>query len=158
MAIKRVSVYDMDGTIVCSLHRYRTVINANGKEVIDLAHWRANEYRAMDDSLLPLAAQYQADLQDPSCYVVIATARVLNEPDMQFIREKLGMPNYIISRPKDCTLSGGVLKVRGLRKFLNLRNFKGAVFTFYEDNRAYLDYVCTTLGINGVFVESKQGH
>ena len=50
MAIKRVRIYDMDGTIVCSMHRYRTVIDDRG-ERIDLEYWRENEYRALDDSL-----------------------------------------------------------------------------------------------------------
>ena len=83
--IKRVSVYDMDGTIVCSLHRYRTILGENG-ERIDLDYWRENECRAMDDSLLPLAKQYQSDLTDPECYVIIATARVLRDADNEFIK------------------------------------------------------------------------
>ena len=61
--INRVSIYDMDGTIVCSLHRYRTIVDDNG-ERIDLQYWRENEYRAGDDSLLPLANQYRMDLKD----------------------------------------------------------------------------------------------
>ena len=67
--IKRVSIYDMDGTIVCSLHRYRTIVDDSG-ERIDLDYWRQNEYRAMDDSLLPLAEQYRKDLKDENCFVV----------------------------------------------------------------------------------------
>ena len=95
--INRVAIYDMDGTIVDSSHRYRTIIDANG-ERIDLDHWRENEFRAMDDSLLPLFEQYRADLADDNCYVIIATARVMNEPDWQFVREILGEPDYFISR------------------------------------------------------------
>lgn len=158
MAITRVQIYDMDGTIVDSTHRYRTVIGADGVERIDLQYWRENEYRAMDDSLLPLAAQYKADLADPNCYVIIATARVLNDPDIRFINEILGKPDYIISRKPNSNISGGVLKVNGLRKFLNLKNFKNAVFTFYEDNKSYLNKVVSELNINGVFCQSNQGH
>ena len=153
MAIKRMAIYDMDGTIVCSLHRYRAI---NGK--IDLAYWRENEFRAMDDSLLPLADQYKADLADPECYVVIATARVLHDPDKQFIREVLGEPDYIISRAPDDTRSGGLLKVLGLQKFFNLKNFKNASVVFYEDNAAYLKTVCDKFNIRGVYVPSQQGH
>lgn len=147
------AIYDMDGTIVCSLHRYRAV---NGK--IDLAYWRENEHRAMGDSLLPLADQYKADLADPECYVVIATARVLHNPDKQFIREVLGEPDYIISRAPDDTRSGGLLKVLGLQKFFNLKNFKNASVVFYEDNAAYLKTVCDKFNIRGVYVPSQQGH
>ena len=153
MAITRIAIYDMDGTIVDSTHRYRAVNNK-----IDLDYWRANEYRAMDDSLLPLAEQYKRDLQDANCYVIIATARVMHEPDYQFVREILGEPDYLISRKDGDTISGGILKIRGLQKFFNLKNFRNAAAVFYEDNTAYLKAVCDKFNIMGVYVPSRQGH
>lgn len=154
--IKNVKIYDMDGTIVCSLHRYKT--NESGT-AIDLQYWRDNEYRAFDDSLLPLAAEYKADLLNPETYVIIATARVLNEPDMAFIREKLGMPNYIISRRGNTdTRSGKELKIKGLQKFFNLKSFRNAKAVFFEDNMQYLKAVCDHFKITGVYVPSLQGH
>jgi hypothetical protein len=138
--IKKVSIYDMDGTIVCSLHRYRTIVDENG-EKIDLGYWRENEYRALDDSLLPLAEQYKADLRNENCFVIIATA-----------------PDYIISRRDGDNISGGTLKINGLAKFFNLKSFKDAEFTFYEDNTNYLKAVCDRFNIRGVYVPSKQGH
>lgn len=155
--ITRVAIYDMDGTIVCSLHRYRTIIHPDG-ERIDLDYWRENEYRALDDSLLPLVHQYWQDLADPECYVIIATARVLREPDMQFIEETLGNPDYIVSRADGDTQSGKTLKIGGLAKFFNLLNFQEADFVFYEDNIEYLKAVCDRFGIRGVYIPSKQGH
>ena len=155
--INRVAIYDMDGTIVCSLHRYRTIVDENG-ERIDLNYWRENEYRAMDDGLLPLAEQYKKDLQDENCYVIIATARVLRDADNTFIREILGEPDYIISRTDGDTISGGKLKINGLAKFFNLNNFKNADFVFYEDNVHYLKAVCDRFNIRGVYIPSKQGH
>ena len=155
--INRVSIYDMDGTIVCSLHRYRTIVDEKG-ERIDLQHWRENEYRASEDSLLPLAEQYQKDLQDENCYVIIATARVLRDADRAFIRDVLGEPDYIISRIDGDTISGGTLKINGLAKFFNLKPFADAEFTFYEDNANYLKAVCDRFGIRGVYIPSKQGH
>ena len=155
--IKRVSIYDMDGTIVCSLHRYKTIIDDNG-ERINLDYWRENEYRAMGDSLLPLAQQYKADLNDENCYVIIATARVLHTADNTFITEILGDPDYIISRVDGDNTSGGKLKIAGLTKFFNLLSFKDAEFTFYEDNTTYLKAVCDRFNIRGVYVPSKQGH
>jgi hypothetical protein len=153
--IKRVSIYDMDGTIVCSLHRYRTMPCGTK---IDLEYWRANEHKAYDDNLLPLAKQYQNDLADPDCYVIIATARVLGDADMAFITDKLGTPNYIISRKAGDAVSGSILKIRGLQKFFNLKNFKLAAWTFYEDNTSYLKAVCDKFNITGVYIPSKQGH
>ena len=153
MAIRKVSIYDMDGTIVCSMHRYRTI---NGK--IDLAYWRENQHLAMNDSLLPMAKQYQADLLDPECYVIIATARVMNEPDYSFVNNVLGKPDYLISRKDGDSISGGILKIRGLTKFFNLKNFQNAEVTFYEDNATYLKTVCDRFKIRGVYIPSDQGH
>jgi hypothetical protein len=153
MAIRKVSIYDMDGTIVCSMHRYRAV---DGK--IDLQYWRDNQHLAMNDSLLPMAKQYQADLSDPACYVIIATARVMNEPDYAFVQNVLGQPDYLISRNEGDSISGGKLKINGLTKFFNLKNFANAEFTFYEDNATYLKTVCDKFGIRGVYVPSSQGH
>lgn len=155
--ITKVSIYDMDGTIVCSLHRYRTIVDDNG-ERIDLDYWRQNEYRAMDDSLLPLAQQYRQDLADENTFVIIATARVLREADNKFIADILGEPDYIISRCDGDTVSGSKLKIAGLTKFFNLKPFQNAEFTFYEDNTTYLKAVCDRFNIRGVYVPSRQGH
>lgn len=155
--IKRVAIYDMDGTIVDSSHRYRTIVDDNG-ERIDLEYWRENEYRAMQDGLLPMFEQYQKDLNDPECYTIIATARVMNAPDWQFVNEILGMPDYFISRNPGDSQSGKTLKINGLAKFFNLRNFKNADFVFYEDNISYLKAVCDRFNIRGVYIPSVQGH
>ena len=157
MAIKRIRIYDMDGTIVCSLHRYRTIIDDRG-ERIDLAYWRENEHLALDDSLLPLVQEYWQDLSDPETYTIIATARVLGDADREFISTKLGEPDYIVSRKAGDTQSGKTLKIGGLAKFFNLVNFKTDDVVFYEDNVQYLKAVCDRFGIRGVYIPSKQGH
>lgn len=156
--IRKLAIYDMDGTIVDSSHRYRTVTNPDGSERIDLDYWRANEHLAMQDKLLPLADQYRQDLQDPECYVIIATARVINRPDARFIDKVLGVPDYIISRKPDDSVSGKDLKCNGLQKFFNLKNFREADAVFYEDNTSYLKAVCDRFNIRGVYVPSVQGH
>lgn len=155
MAIKEIKIYDMDGTIVDSTHRYKTMPCGTK---IDLAYWRDNEYRAYDDSLLPLAEQYKKDIKNPECYVIIATARIIREEDMRFIQDKLGMPNHIISRKENDNRSGGLLKVLGLKKFFNLKNFKQAKAVFFEDNASYLKTVCDYFKIEGVYIPSNQGH
>lgn len=154
--MKRIAIYDMDGTIVCSLHRYKTIDNK-----IDLQYWRDNEYRAGDDSLLPLAAQYKTDLADNDCFVIIATARILREPDMLFINNKLGKPDYIISRGEKDSRSGALLKVLGLKKLFSLKQFAkigSDMIVFYEDNVSYLKAVCDKFNCRGVYIPSKQGH
>jgi phosphoglycolate phosphatase-like HAD superfamily hydrolase len=157
MKITRVSIYDMDGTIVDSSHRYRTIVGEDG-ERIDLDHWRENQHLAMLDGFLPLVKQYLADLADPNCYVIIATARVMNAPDWQFVKEKLGEPDYFISRRDGDTQSGKTLKCNGLARFFNLVNFRDAEFTFYEDNVDYLKAVCDRFKIRGIYIPSVQGH
>ena len=153
--IKEIKIYDMDGTIVDSTHRYKT-LDCGTK--IDLQYWRDNEYRAYNDSLLPLAEQYKKDIQNPECYVIIATARIIRDEDMRFIKDKLGVPNYIISRKENDSRSGGLLKILGLKKFFNLKNFKKAKAVFFEDNASYLKVVCDYFKIEGVYIPSKQGH
>lgn len=157
-AIRKISIYDMDGTIVDSSHRYRTVTNEHGDTKIDLEYWRTNEYKAMDDGLLPLAEQYRAELNDSSVYVIIATARVMSNPDWQFVNEILGKPDYFISRKSGDNISGSKLKINGLQKFFNLRQFRKADAVFYEDNTSYLKAVCDHFNIRGVYIPSKQGH
>jgi len=154
--MKRIAIYDMDGTIVCSLHRYKTIDNK-----IDLQYWRDNEYLAGDDSLLPLAEQYKTDLADNDCFVIIATARILREPDMLFINDKLGKPDYIISRGEKDSRSGALLKVLGLKKLFSLKQFAkigSDMIVFYEDNVSYLKAVCDKFNCRGVYIPSKQGH
>lgn len=155
--IKQVKIYDMDGTIVDSLHRYAT-IEREGKIFIDLPYWVANKDKAMKDTLLPLAKEYQKDILNPEVYVIIATARVLYEPDTRFIREILGQPDYIISRKEGDIQSGITLKINGLTKFFNLVNFRKAQFIFFEDNASYLKGVCDKFKILGVYTPSLQGH
>jgi hypothetical protein len=154
----KVRIYDMDGTIVDSMHRYRTIIGPDNIERIDLDYWRENEYRAMDDGLLPMANQYMEDLDNPYIYVIIATARVIGTADMQFIEEVLGKPDYLISRKKGDNQSGKTLKINGLQRFFNLKQFRTADAIFYEDNIQYLKAVCDHFNITGVYIPSKQGH
>ncbi len=157
--MKRIRIFDMDGCIVCSRHRYRSVKQTDGVERIDLQYWRDNEYRAYDDSLLPMADEYKRFLACPDTFVVIATARVLNDPDRRFIADKLGQPNHIISRAADDSRSGGLLKVLGLKRLFALKQFHGITdIVFYEDNVSYLKTVCDEFGIRGVYVPSVQGH
>jgi hypothetical protein len=154
----RLHIYDMDGTIVDSLHRYRTVLREDGRPAIDLAHWIANEHRAYDDSLLPLAAQYQRDLHNPRVFTVIATARALGVPDRRFIRDKLGVPDALVSRAGRSDARGGAdLKISGLRRVIEKYKLHNAQKHFWEDNFSYLQKVCQAIGAKGYLIPSAQG-
>lgn len=158
MSFSRVAIYDMDGTIVDSSHRYRTVTGTDNITRIDLQYWRDNEYRAMQDGLLPLADQYMHDNASSEVYTIIATARVMHAPDWQFVDQVLGKPNYFISRTDGDIRSGAKLKILGLQKFFNLKPFRTADAVFYEDNVAYLKAVCDHFKIRGIYIPSVQGH
>lgn len=156
--MKDIHAYDMDGTIVCSMHRYSTVRGKDGIERIDLPYWRENEYRAKQDILLPLAKQYQADRLDTGIITVIATARHIQEPDLWFIRNILGMPDYIVCRKSaDDSRGGADIKIAGLAMIARIAGGISNIH-FWEDNRSYLDKVCATLGAVPHFVPSRQGH
>jgi hydroxymethylpyrimidine pyrophosphatase-like HAD family hydrolase len=153
---KEIHIYDMDGTIVCSMHRFKTL--PNGK--IDLAYWIENctPEKIAQDSLLPLAEQYKAQLADLDVYVVIATARVIETADMAYIENVLGMPNKIISRNgRSDTRKGADMKIAGLRFLNNLKQFKNAAKHFYEDNKDYLYPVAEKLNATPHFIKSNQG-
>lgn len=160
--MKRIRIYDMDGTIVCSLHRYRTIMCEDGAERIDLQYWRDNQHKALDDSLLPFHEQYKQDKECPDTFTVIATARVMNTADWQMVGEKVGAPDHFISRAANDSRSGGLLKILGLKRLFALKQFHGiSDIVFYEDNASYLKTVCDYFadkGMTGVYRPSQQGH
>lgn len=154
--IKEIHIYDMDGTIVDSSHRFR--VGSNGK--IDLQYWLDNctPEKIEKDTLLPLANQYKKQLADPSVYVIIATARVLEAADWNYIKNVLGMPNKVVSRNgRSDTRKGADMKIAGLRFLKNLKQFRNATKHFYEDNKDYLYPVAKYLNAKAHFIPSKQG-
>ena len=125
-----IHVYDLDGTVISSSHRYRTI---PGENRIDLEHWRANDIPEMiaKDSLLPHAAQYMADIKNPRIYVIVATARacVPGDANYKFLRDRLAMPNKFIHRKGvNDNRKGAKLKIDGIRPLLNLKQFQNALF------------------------------
>ena len=156
--IKTIHVFDMDGTIVSSEHRYR-IEPETGK--IDLAHWIENCKPEMieKDHLLPHAALYKALLNDPTAYVVIATARFMQDADFEYVKQNLGMPDKIVYRHKDNNhMKGAEMKIAGLRFLNNLKQFQSAIRYFYEDNKEYLYPVAGFLNAQAIFVPSEQGY
>jgi len=156
MAIKRIEIFDMDGTLVCSLHRFRTD-PVTGK--IDLPFWIANDIpeKIAQDSLLPLADYYKACVADPEIYTIIATARVLKKADYDFIRDNLGLPDKIFGRVLGDHTKGVTLKTRALQFLRNLKQFREIPAHFHEDNIEYLKGVCDNLNLIGHYYPSKQG-
>lgn len=160
-------VYDCDGVLVDSSARYRTVNHPVKGVVIDLAFWRENCHTALEvDKLLPHAAEYQNALyNDANAFVVIATARQMSVgcAEMRHICEVLGKPQALIYRKEGDNRGGAELKLAGLRKLLNLKQFKNVRVEIYEDNNAYMQKMCDTIkawgfDVIGHYIPSEQGH
>lgn len=133
---KKIHVYDCDGVLVDSAHRYRNKPDGT----IDLDYWfkmRTPE-NIMRDELLPLAKQYKADCANPEIYTVICTSRASDPADIRFINEKLGAPNKLIMRPFGNMEGDAILKRRALSRLFNLRQFAKLPRFFWEDNKKNL--------------------
>lgn len=160
----KIKVFDIDGLLVDSSHRYRT--GADGK--IDLPYWRAkdNWYFIMQDKNLPFAEYYKKCLADDNIYVIIATARacVLGDGNYHYIKFKLGMPNRFIHRQGEGDNRGGAaLKIAGIKPILNLKQFRNCKIDVYEDNSDYLRDITHAMRDSGHecvghFNPSYQGH
>jgi hypothetical protein len=154
--IKQIDIWDMDGTIVDSSHRYR--LGANGR--IDLQHWIDNEHLVLGDTLLPLVDTYRESLADDSIYTIIATARTWCNLTETFARDTLGYPDHVIARKnREDTRGGAELKIHGIKKLLNLKQFQDVdSIHVFEDNADYLKTLCDTLGATGHYFPSVQGY
>ena len=162
--ILKIKIYDLDGTLIDSSHRYRT--DETGKR-IDLDYWRQNETpeKIMQDKFLALKKWLDIDLKRPDTYVIYATARACVEGDSnyQFLEHHGILPDKFIHRrgPED-SRGGAALKIEGIKPLLNLKQFKNATIHVFEDNINYLyDMVQALKGrhpIVGHFVPSEQGH
>lgn len=155
--IKRLHIFDFDGTLVDSSHRYRTMPCGTR---IDLDYWIANEGKALDDSPLPLADYFRTLLNSAEDYVIIATARIWDTLSQQFAEiHGLEAQTVFARRDRQDTRGGADLKIEGVKKLLNLRQFQGIKsIHVYEDNVDYLKKICDTLGAKGHYYPSQQGH
>lgn len=100
-------IFDLDGTVIDSTHRQAS--HPDG--TLDLEHWVENSTPALieRDTLLPLADVMRAAIMRGDD-VIICTARVLAEADLDFLeRRGLYVPD-ILSRPEGCNWPDPVLK------------------------------------------------
>ena len=156
-------VFDIDGVLLDSTHRYKTIQTENG-EKLDLNHWRKNEKHCKRDKPLELAEKYKKLLNQKNAYVIIATSRIIKRNDYRLIKVKLGLPHAIVSRNNNAQ-KGGHLKLNGVLSVMdkaNLYNIKK--INIYEDNIDYLKVIAdglrNALNIqpNAHYIVSSQGH
>jgi hypothetical protein len=159
--MNHLEIYDLDGTVIDSSHRYKT---AECGTKIDLNHWRENctPEKIAQDKLLPLAHKMKKSMSDPKKCVVVATARVMQKADFDYIIENLGIPDYMVYRKENDIRKGADLKNQGIEKFVgDVSRFKS--IKIFEDNITYLDGMQKHLSkknanVQAIFVPSNQGH
>ena len=138
MSFKKIHVYDLDGVLVDTAHRYRNKPDGS----IDLDYWFANRTKEKIalDTLLPHAQQYMDDCVDPHTYTIICTSRMYNVLDIEFIVGHLGAPDKLIMRPEtQMKARDDFLKFNQLRQVFNLRQFKNLRRVLWEDNPQNID-------------------
>lgn len=165
--IKKIKIYDLDGTLIDSSHRYK--LGKNGK--IDLQHWRDNDTPEIvkNDTFLDLFEWVKIDLKRKDTFVIFATARacIPNDHNYQFLRDNNVFPDMFIHRQGEKDMRGGAaLKIEAIKPLLKLKKFENATIHIFEDNIQYLhDMVMSLKGdfskgrkVVGHFVPSVQGH
>ena len=118
-------IYDLDHTVIDSSHRQATLPNGD----LDLAHWIENNTREkiMRDKLLPLAGHWKTQ-RSRGCEIVVCTARVMGEHDLDFLdKHGLYWDGMISRSPKDAS-PDAVLKERGLRLYAHEQRVSWARF------------------------------
>jgi hypothetical protein len=155
--IKRIHIFDFDGTLVDSSHRYKTMPCGTK---IDLDYWIANEHKTLEDSLLPLAETFKALLNSAEDYVIIATARIWCSLSEEFASmHNMEADAIFARRDRHDTRGGAALKITGVKKLLNLKQFQNVeTMHVYEDNVDYLKTMCDALQAEGHYYPSQQGH
>ena len=132
-------IWDLDGTVIDSSHRYSTLANGD----IDLPRWIADNTRENieQDKLLPLARLMRSNYRQGDI-VIICTARVLGVWDHCFLAENGIKAQFILSRAIGDNRGDAELKRQKLfALFADLkvpfaRWSKAA--TFYDDNLGVL--------------------
>ena len=133
-------IWDLDGTVIDSSHRYSTLENGD----IDLPKWIADNTRENieQDTLLPLARLMRSNYRQGDI-VIICTARVLGVWDHVFLADHGIKAHFILSRAIGDNRGDAEMKRQKLLAlFADLkvplaRWTRNA--TFYDDNQGVLN-------------------
>ena len=130
---KRIMVFDLDETIIDSKHR--TPNHPDGTLNLEKYFAMKNRESIFRDSLLPLARFFKS-LNRKENYIVICTARAMDQNDYDFLNH-FGLDAHIIMcRPLDGSENGikdPILKARKLQRLKNLKQFKGLPMFMWDD-------------------------
>lgn len=135
-------VYDLDGTVICSLHRKATLEDGS----LDLEHWIENSTpeKVASDSLLPLVSLMRKNWRTGHT-IIVCTARVLSDADYAFFLENDIPFHTMLSRPEGCTMSDHTLKDIQLRLYAQNLGISWKRFcsesVLYDDNGQVLKHL-----------------
>mgnify|MGYP003679368977 FL=1 len=145
--MNRYKIWDLDGTVIDSSHRYSTLPNGD----IDLPRWIADNTRANieQDTLLPLARLMRSNYRQGDI-VIICTARVLGVWDHCFLADHGIKAQFILSRALGDNRGDAEMKRQKLLALFADLKIPFARWTrnatFYDDNQGVLD-MAEKLGI-----------
>jgi hydroxymethylpyrimidine pyrophosphatase-like HAD family hydrolase len=132
--MKRVVVFDLDETLIDSAHR--TPNNADGTLNLERYFELKTRENTMQDSLLPLANIFKSLCRSEN-YIVICTARQMQEMDYEFLQMHGLHYHKMLCRPVDGSenhLRDGQLKRSKLQRLRNLRQFRNLPFVMFDDS------------------------
>ena len=138
-------IFDLDGTVIDSSHRKATLPDGS----LDLAGWIENSTpeKIRKDSLLPLAAVMR-QLFPNSEELLICTARVMGEADLEYLAENGLFFDGLLSRPLGNRLPDDVLKEMLLRDHATRSGLTWEQFTqsahMFDDNAHVIDTLQAT--------------
>ena len=146
------TIFDLDGTIVNSDHRKLTLNDGS----INLDHWRENctREKIFADTLLPLANHWRAvqDIRDN--FIIVCTARVMSEADIDFLNSHDLRYEFLISRTEGDKRGDAMMKFCKLYELahnlsLSWRGFASRCEMF-DDNLEVIDL----LSASGIMVNN----
>jgi len=128
--IKNILIFDLDGTTIDSSHRQATKPDGT----LDLAHWfeNATPEKIFQDKLLPLSQQMHKRCKAGD-YVIICTARTLQDADFEYLQNHGLCVDKIIYRPKGNMTPDAELKSKQLSQLFNLKQFKNKNKVMFDD-------------------------
>lgn len=132
--MKRIVVFDLDETIIDSAHR--TPNRPDGTLDLERYFELKNRESIFRDSLLPLADTFKRLCRRDN-YVVICTARAMNQDDFDFLAAHGLDAHLVLCRPLDGSenhIKDPVLKARKIQRLRNLRQFAGKPVVMFDDS------------------------
>lgn len=135
-------IYDLDHTVIDSSHRQLTLADGS----LDLAHWIENNTREkiLADSLLPLANHWR-EQRRRGADIVVCTARVIGQADLDFLDRNGLYFNAMLSRSEGDNSRDCLLKERALRNYayglgLSWKRFC-AFSVMLDDNESVINHL-----------------